>query len=154
MSDGPYLFDVSLVALAHAGTPVSEPALQYVRRAVNGEIDAVVPHAVLVGAQHTLRNVYRFTNAEASRLVAQFRDARRVHWDEEFPERLLRDGLGLAGAENIDGWDGYYGAVARREGVETILTLDDDFERVEGVTCEVVLEPEQFRTLTDYVERL
>jgi hypothetical protein len=27
MSDGPYLFDVGVVALAHAGTPVSESAL-------------------------------------------------------------------------------------------------------------------------------
>lgn len=72
MSDGPYLFDVSLVALAHAGTPVSDPALDYVRRAVAGDVDAVVPHPVLVGAHHTLRNVYRFSNAEASRLLAGF----------------------------------------------------------------------------------
>lgn len=154
MSDGPYLFDVSLVALAHAGTPVSDPALDYVRRAVAGDVDAVVPHPVLVGAHHTLRNVYRFSNVEASRLLAGFRDASRIHWHEPFPEDLLRDGFGLAGAENVDGWDGYYGAVARSEGVETILTLDDDFERVDGVACEVILDADQFETLNEYVERL
>ena len=154
MSAGPYLFDVSLIALAHAGTPVSEPALQYVRQAVEGQIDAVVPHAALIGAQHTLRNVYRFSNAEAARLMTQFRDARRIHWCEDMPERLLREGLDLAGSENIDGWDGYYGAAAQREGVETILTLDDDFERVTDVTCEVLLDTEQFQTLTDYIESL
>ena len=65
MSGGPYLFDVSLIALAHAGTPVSEPALQYVRQAVEGQIDAVVPHAALIGAQHTLRNVYEELYDEA-----------------------------------------------------------------------------------------
>jgi len=154
MSAGPYLFDVSLIALAHAGTPVSEPALQYVRQAVEGQIDAVVPHAALIGAQHTLRNVYRFSNAEAARLMTQFRDARRIHWYEDMPERLLRESLDLAGIKNIDGWDGYYGAAAQREGVETILTLDDDFERVTDVTCEVLLDTEQFQTLTDYIESL
>jgi predicted nucleic acid-binding protein len=154
MSAGPYLFDVSLIALAHAGTPVSEPALQYVRQAVEGQIDAVVPHAALIGAQHTLRNVYRFSNAEAARLMTQFRDARRIHWYEDMPERLLRESLELAGSENIDGWDGYYWAAAQREGVETILTLDDDFERVTDVTCEVLLDTEQFQTLTDYIEGL
>jgi predicted nucleic acid-binding protein len=154
MSEGPYLFDVSLIALAHAGTPVSEPALQYVRQAVEGQIDAVVPHAALIGAQHTLRNVYRFSNAEAARLMTQFRDARRIHWYEDMPERLLRESLDLAGIKNIDGWDGYYGAAAQREGVETILTLDDDFERVTDVTCEVLLDTEQFQTLTDYIESL
>lgn len=154
MNGGPYLFDVSLIALAHASTPVSDSALQYVRRAVNGEIDAIVPHSALVGAQHTLRGVYRFSNADASRLMAQFRDARRIHWYEEFPEDVLRAGLDLAGAENVDGWDGYYAAVARDQGVETILTMDTDFGRVEGVTCEVVLDTEQFEELTEYIDNL
>lgn len=154
MSGGPYLFDVSVIALAHASTPVSDPALQWVRRAVYGEIDAVVPHAALVGAQHTLRGVYRFSNADASKLMARFRDARRIHWYEGIPESVLRDGLDLAGAENVDGWDGYYGAVALDWGVETILTLDTDFERVEGVNCEVVLDTEQFEELTAYIDHL
>lgn len=154
MSDGPYLFDVSLIALAHAGTPVSDPALRYVRQAVNGEIDAVVAHPALIGTHHTLRNVYRFSNAEASRLMAQFRDARRIHWYEGIPDEILHESLDLAGAENIDGWDGYYGVVAQTEGVETILTLDADFERVGGVTCDVILDTKQFETLTAYIDRL
>lgn len=154
MSDGPYLFDVSLIALAHADTPVSDPALAYVRQAVTGEIDAVVPHPVLIGAQHILRRVYRFSNTEAARLMTQFRDARQIHWYEEMPEDLLCNSLTLAGESNIDGWDGYYAAVARNEGVETILTLDDDFERVDEVACGVILDTEQFETLTEYIERL
>lgn len=154
MTGGPYLFDVSLISLAHAGTPVSDPALEHVRRAVHGETDAVVPHPALLGAHHTLRNVYRFSNAEASRLMTRFREARRIHWHERAPEDLLRDGFDLAGAESVDGWDGYYGAVARSEGVETVLTLDSDFERVDGVACEVILDPGQFETLNEYVERL
>ena len=44
---GPYLFDVGVVALAHAETPVSESALSYVRDAITGEIDAIVPHSAL-----------------------------------------------------------------------------------------------------------
>jgi predicted nucleic acid-binding protein len=154
MNSGPYLFDVSLIALAHAGTPVSEPALRYVRQAVEGEIDAVIPHPALIGTQHILRRVYRFSNTEAARLMTQFRDARRIHWYEDIPEPLLCDGLTLADTANINGWDGYYATVARNEGVKTILTLDDDFERVEGVTCEVVLDTEQFETLNEYIDRL
>lgn len=154
MSDGPYLFDVSLVALAHAGSPVSGPALQYVRQAIAGDIDAVVPHPVLVGAQHTLHTVYRFSNADASRLMTQLRDARRIHWHTAVPEGRLREGLTLAGAENIDGWDGYYGAVARSEGVETILTLDDDFERIDDVSCEVILTQAEFENLNTFVDRI
>lgn len=96
----------------------------------------------------------RCANDEAVRLMTQFRDARRIHWYEDVLETQLRDGLMLAGTVNIHGRDGYYAAVARSEGVETILTLDDDFERVDGIACDVLLHTEQFETLNEYIDRL
>lgn len=144
MSDGPYLFDVGVVALAHAGTPVSETALDHLRDAISGEIDAVVPYAALVGAHHVLTSFYGFSNGRASRLMTNLMDATRIHWYDGLPERVVRSGFDIAGDLNVDGWDGYYAQVALEEGVETILTLDGDFERVEGVETEVVLTPEEF----------
>lgn len=78
-------------------------------------------------------------------------DARRIHWYDEMPEDVVRSGFSLSGALNIEGWDGYYAEVARSEGVDTILTLDDDFDAVEAVTAEVVLSPEEFATLNEYL---
>ncbi|USZ67027.1 hypothetical protein NGM10_09825 [Halorussus salilacus] len=152
MSDGPYLFDVGVTALAHAGTPVSDTPLSYVRRAISGEIDAVVPYASLVGAHHVLTGVYGFSNAEASGLMRRFMDANRVHWYDEIDESTVRAGFECAGRENVEGWDGYYARVAVEEGVETILTLDDDFRRIDGVSTEVVLSPEEFAELNDYLD--
>lgn len=153
-TDGPYLFDVGVIALAHAGTPVSDSALQYVRQALAGEISAVVPHSALIGAQHILRRVYRYSWDEAARLVGNFRDGKRVYWHDGIPESVLRAGLTISGSENIDGWDGYYAAVARSEGVETVLSLDDDFERVDNVACEVILTDQQAKQLNTYIESL
>ena len=58
-NDGSVLFDVGVIALAHAGTPVSEPALEYVREAIHGDLNAIVPYAAVIGAHHILRGVYR-----------------------------------------------------------------------------------------------
>lgn len=151
MSDDPYLFDVGVTALAHAGTPVSEPALSYVRRAIGGEIDAVVPYASLVGAHHVLTAVYGLPNDEASGLMERFMDAGRVHWYDELAEETVRAGFDIAGEANVDGWDGYYAQVAREEGAETILTIDDDFDRIDGVTAEVILAPDEFAELNEYL---
>lgn len=151
MSDGPYLFDVGITSLAHAGTPVSETALSYVRKAISGEIDAVVPYASLVGAHHVLASVYGFSNEEASELMSRFMDANRVHWYDEIGESTVRSGFECASAVNIEGWDGYYAEVALEEGVGTILTIDDDFRRVDGVSTEVVLSPEEFDRLNEYL---
>lgn len=151
VSDGPYLFDVGVTALAHAGTPVSDTALSYVRRAISGEIDAVVPYPSLVGAHHILTSVYGFSNKEASTLMQRFMDAKRVHWYGEMDEATVRTGFERAGRANVEGWDGYYASVAVEEGVETILTIDDDFRQVDGVSTEVVLSSEEFRELNEFL---
>ncbi len=41
--DGPYLFNVGVIALAHTEALVRDAALSYVRDAITGNIDAVVP---------------------------------------------------------------------------------------------------------------
>ena len=151
MSDGAYLFDVGVTALAHAGTPVSDTALSYVRRAIDGEIDAIVPYASIVGAHHVLSSYYGFSNRRASRLMANLMDAKRIDWYDEMHDGVVRSGFSLAGEENVEGWDGFYAQVARTEGVETILTLDDDFEHIDGVTAKVVLTPDEFVTLNEYL---
>lgn len=152
MSDDPYLFDVGVTALAHAGTPVSDTALSYVRGAISGDIDAVVPYPSLVGAHHILVSVYGFSNEEASAVMQRFMDANRVHWYDEIAESTVRAGFECASESNIDGWDGYYSQVALEEGVETILTIDDDFQRVDGVSTEVVLSQSEFDELNEYLD--
>lgn len=151
MSEGPYLFDVGVTALAHAGTPVSDGALSYVRSAIDGEIDAIVPYASLVGAHHILSSVYGFSNEDASALMTRFMDARRVHWYEEMPEETVRAGFERAGTANVDGWDGYYTQVAAEEGVGTILTIDDDLARLADISAEVILSADEFATLNEYL---
>ncbi|WP_128476696.1 type II toxin-antitoxin system VapC family toxin [Halorussus pelagicus] len=152
MSEGPYLFDVGVTALAHAGTPVSDTPLSYVKRAIAGEIDAVVPYPSLVGAHHVLTSVYGFSNEDASGLMQRFMDAKRVHWHDETREETVRTGFERASENNVEGWDGYYAQVAVEEGVETILTIDDDFRRIDGVSTEVVLSRAEFETLNEYLD--
>lgn len=151
MSDGPYLFDVGVTALAHADTPVSDAALSYVKRAIAGDIDAVVPLASVVGAHNALTAYYGLSNDHASRLMRNFLTAKRIHWYEGMSRDLVREGFSLASEANVGGWDGYYATIAREAGIETALTIDDDFEDVEGFSTEIVLSPAEFATLNDYL---
>lgn len=150
---GPYLFDVGVIALAHAGTPVSDGALAYVKDAIAGEVDAVVPYPALFGAHVVLTNYYGFSNEEASALMTNLADAGRIHWYDSVPKSVVRDAFDVAATLNIDAWDGYYAQVALEEGVQTIVTLDEDFTAVEGVETDVVLSTEEFSTLNDHIER-
>lgn len=151
MSKGPYLFDVGVTALAHSDAPVREAALSYVRDAITGDIDAVVPYSSVLGAHHVLTGYYELSTVEASRRLGNFIGAERVHWYSSVDESAVRQGLMLAHANNIGAWDGYYATVARSEGIETVLTVDDDFNRVTGLTAEVILTDEEFAELNEYL---
>ena len=87
MSDGPYLFDVGITALAHTNAPVRDTALLYVRQAIAGKIDAVVPYASVVGAHNALTSYYGLSNKRASRLMENFMEAKRIHWYSGLRER-------------------------------------------------------------------
>jgi len=153
MSDagGPYLFDVGVVALAHTDAPVRDVALSYVRDAIAGTIDAVVPYPALVGAHTVLTTYYGRSNEEASKLLQNFMDAKRIHWYDGMAEDIVRGGFSRAQNANVGGWDGYYVQVAIDEGVHTVLTLDDDFERFDAFDTEVVLSPDEFRELNRFL---
>ena len=150
-SDGPYLFDVGVIALAHTDAPVREAALSYVRDAIAGEIDAVVPTSALLGAHTVLTTYYGCSNTDASRLLRNFMDAQRINWCDAMSEDAVRGGFSHASELNVGGWDGYYGQIAIEEGVNTVLTIDDDFERFDAFDTEVILSPAEFRELNRFL---
>ncbi len=151
MDEGPYLFDVGVIALAHTDAPVRDATLEYVQAAIRGEIDAVVPYPAVLGAHNVLTAYYGRSNADASRLLGNFMDAKRIHWHEGIPEDVVRNGLSQAGEANVGGWGGYYAQVAIEEGVETVLTIDDDFERFGAFETEVVLSAAEFEELNRFL---
>ena len=151
MNNGPYLFDVGVTALAHSDAPVNDVPLSYVRRAVSGEINAIVPYASVIGAHNVLTSYYGVSNARASHLMQNFMDSKRIHWYSGMSEEVVRGGFSQASEANIGSWDGYYAEVAKTEGVETILTIDDDFEKIEGVETEIVLSSKEFAELNEYL---
>ncbi|MFQ3285612.1 hypothetical protein [Natronomonas sp.] len=152
MSDAgsPYLFDVGVIALTHTEAPVREAALSYVRDAITGDIDAVVPYPALFGAHTVLTTYYGRSNADASRLLQNFMDAKRIHWYDGMPEDVVRDGFSQATETNVSGWDGYCAQVATEEGVNTVLRIDDDFERVDAFDTEIILSADEFSELNRF----
>jgi len=149
--DEPYLIDVGVVALAHADTPVSDRALSCLRDAIRGDINAVVPYSVVLGAHAVLTGYYGFDNATAADMMLNFMDSKRIDWRERMSETDVRAALARSAELDIDAWDGYYADVALGDEVNTVLTLDDTFDGVDGVTTEVILSPAEYAILNDFL---
>lgn len=153
MSDagGPYLFDVGVVALAHADTPVSDRALSYLQKAIRGDINAVVPYPVVFGAHVVLTDYYGFSTAGATEMMLNLMDSKRIDWREDLREAAVRSALERASALDVDAWDGYYADVALAEEVNTVLTLDETLDGLDGVSTTVILSPAEFAILNDFL---
>lgn len=119
-----------------------------------GIIDLVVPYPAVFGAHHILSSFYGYSNHDASRVLQNFQSIGRIHWFGAIDRQLSTAGLSVAGSANIEGWDGLYAATALQEGVSTVLTLGDDFDRVDGVESKVILSQDEFRQLDDYLNAL
>lgn len=150
-SSDPVLFDVGVIALAHSQTSMNGTALEYVRDAIHGPLDAVVPYPALFGAHHVLTRYYRRSRAEATRALTNFLGARQIHWYAGPNGSDTQHGLVLAGEHNIEGWDGYYAHVAQATGAMTVVTLDDDFERIEGLSVEIPLTDDERTRLHEFL---
>jgi len=150
-ADRSYLFDVGVIALAHTAAPVRDSALSYVRDAITGDIDAVVPYPALFGAHTILTTYYGHLNEDASRLLQNFMDAKQIHWYDGMPEDVVRSGFSQASEANVGGWDGYYAQVAIDQKVDTVLTIDDDFERFDTFETEVILSADEFSELNRFL---
>nr|WP_232343092.1 hypothetical protein [Halosimplex litoreum] len=140
-----------MIALAHTDAPVRDTALSYVRDAVTGDIDAVVPYPALFGAHTVLTTYYGRSNADASRLLENFAAAKRIRWCGDLSRDTVRAALSRASEANIGGWDGYYAQMAVEEGVETVLTIDDDFERFDAFETDVILSADEFEELNRFL---
>jgi len=64
---------------------------------------------------------------------------------------VIRDGFSPAADTNTDGWDGYYAQIGLEKSVETVVTIDDDFEQVAGIETNLILSPEEFATSNGYL---
>lgn len=148
-----YVFDVGVIALSHADTPVSEPAFDYLKSAINGEITGIIPNTAILGAHHVLRNNYHIQNKVASDLLRNLQTARSLEWYKTVSFESITAALKTSGGANIEAWDAFYAKVAKETEADLILTLDDDFERVD-VNYEVILEESEFEELLEFMESL
>jgi predicted nucleic acid-binding protein len=150
MSTDRYLFEVGALTIAFAGTPVSENALDYVRKGISGEISAVIPTTALLGTYHILRRRYNFPRNRAKNVVTNILDAHRIKWHSKVSVDELQNGLSSAQDHSIQGWDGYYSRIAQKYNA-TVLTIDSDFEDIPDVSCELVLTEDEMEELTEYM---
>lgn len=78
-------------------------------------------------------------------------DAKRIHWVDQMPDGVVRDGFSRANEANVGGWDGYYAQLAIEEGVSTVVTIDDDFERFDAFDTEIILSPAESAELNRFL---
>jgi predicted nucleic acid-binding protein len=140
---GDYLFDTGVIVLAIADTDVSDGPYEYLRAAVYGEIDVVIPTPVLIGAYHILVNDYDFDKQNAEYAISNILERDCIEWWTGPNKDTVEEGLKTSVQLNIEGWDGYYAHIAEVSGISTIVGIDDDLDRIDGIEFEHPMSQEE-----------
>ncbi len=151
MNDGPLVYEVGPLTLAFTETPVSERFLEYVRKAVYGEVEAIIPNAAMIGAYHNLRRVYNFRRGDAANIVTNLTESKRIQWYSKISTSNLNEGLKHAHECSIEGWDGYFVDLTIDTG-GTLLTIDTGIEELDRVASINPMDEEDYSRLNEYLK--
>ena len=150
----PIMFDVGVTVLALAETPVSEEAEQALYAGISGEIDVAIPTSVAIGTEHMLSAVYGFSHDDAGYLVQNFLDAGYLSNPAGPSLEQTTESMQISREHNLGGWDAYYAQTYQDIEAKTLFTTDGDFQRIQWVNDEVILDDDQFEELNEFINNL
>ncbi|MFQ6120763.1 MAG: type II toxin-antitoxin system VapC family toxin, partial [Methanosarcinales archaeon] len=81
-----------------------------------------------------MKRIYGIDSKKASDLLLNLMDSKRIIWWDKISKNIVETGLNYASEYNIDSWDGYLLAIMKQNGIDTIYTIDKDFENIRGIT--------------------
>jgi predicted nucleic acid-binding protein len=108
----------------------------------------------VVGAHHVFRGCYYLKNETASELMQNFIESSNIYWYKDFTYTHLNQAFDYSSQYNIEGWDGYFAKAAEEAGANTIITIDERFERIDHIQQELVLSDDEKRELNEFLEEL
>jgi len=150
----PILWDVGALVLAVAETPVSDRAEDLLYASIRGDVESIIPPSAVIGAELILASHYGFSHDDAGFATQKLLKSTNVRYPAGPTQQTGNKGLMFTREYNMNGWDGYYAHLYVREGASTLLTIDDDFQDIDKINDEILLDEAEFKQLNDYLDSI
>ena len=112
--------DVGIIVIGHFDNPAKVDALKFLRRVLKQEIQAIIPVTAFIGAYHIMVNYLGIPRKSAKDVLIETLRTKSpaLYKDVDIEDAI--EALDLASIYNVDSWDGYLVALARKYGCNII----------------------------------
>lgn len=147
------ILDVGILVIGLTKNPANKYCLKIIDDAVHGTIKVVIPYTVVLGAHLIMKRIYGIDSKKASDLLLNLMDSKRIIWWDKISKNIVETGLNYASEYNIDSWDGYLLAIMKQNGIDTVYTIDKDFENIRSITMINPIPKDVMGELSKFLEK-
>jgi len=115
--------DVGVVVISHFENPAKEPALEFLSDVLKWRRKCIIPTSTILGAYHILTRYLKVEKTSAYEVLTKTLRTRSPAFYEDIDIEVVLDSLTNALGYNVESWDGYIVALAKKFKA-TIYTID------------------------------
>jgi len=149
------ILDVGIIVLAiEKNNPVRSKYLGILEDCIKGRIVSYIPLTVILGAYHVLVKVFKADRNITRNKLLSLMQAKKIRWIPEISSNVTKRAIEYASVYDFESWDGYLLALMRDFDIPVIYTIDEDFQRVNDIEVEGLLNQEEKDKLNAYINAL
>ena len=145
------IVDIGPVVLSHCENPAKDEAIDFIKKVISGEINAIIPLTAFIGAYHVMTRYLRINCKEvADELLTTLELRSPVFFGDLSIDETI-SAIRSAFNFNINGWDGYLVALAEKIGASIIYTIDKKLTKVKHLSIIIPISEKTLRIYHDWL---
>jgi len=129
-------------------------ASEFLRRVPRIETKAIIPLTAFIGAYHIMVNYLGVSRKSAKDALTCTLDTRSPAFYQDISIDDAIESIDIASIYNIESWDGYMVALARKFNCDIIYSVDRKLSRVEGITVINPIPENKMREYHSFIRSL
>jgi len=134
--------------------PLRDDALEFMEEVLSRKNLAAIPAAAFLGAYHIATRYLGCAKDLVAKEIKETLSVSSSAFVEDIPIEIVNEAVDIAGAYNIESWDGYLVSLARSFRAPVIYSLDESFGKIPDVSLVMPFSREKIRQYHAWVRSL
>ena len=148
------IVDVGIIVISHFDNPAKLDALKFLKTVLKQEIKALVPVTAFIGAYHIMVNYLGVSRKSAKDALTETLSTRSPAFYQDVGIDDAIESLDMASIYNVESWDGYLIALARKFNCNIIYSIDRKLSRVEEITVVNPIPEDKMKEYYEFIKKI
>jgi len=127
------VIDVGIIVVTLFDNPLRTEALKFIAEILKQKRKIAIPIPTLLGAYHIATRYLRIKRIEVKRILTDMLSTKSPAFYPQITIELALDSLEYSTYYNVESWDGFIIALAKKIGNSIIYTLDEELRKIKDI---------------------